>query len=57
MSAIRDTVFEKNSYAIIPVKFLYVIQIGYTRLIPLYDVSSLGLGSAPADGSMNWEGR
>lgn len=39
-----------------PAKFLDVIQIGYVRLMPLCDVSSLGLGSAVADGSMNWEG-
>jgi hypothetical protein len=39
-----------------PAKFLDVKQIGYVRLMPLCDVSSLGLGSAVADGSMNWEG-
>ena len=37
-----------------PAKFLDVIKIGYVRLMPLCDVSSLG--SAVADGSMNWEG-
>jgi hypothetical protein len=56
-SAVRCTVFETKSYAIIPVKFLFVFHIGCIRLIPLCDVSSLGLGSAAADGSLNWEGR
>jgi len=39
-----------------PCEVLDVIQFGYVRLMPLCDVSSLGLGSAVADGSMNWEG-
>jgi hypothetical protein len=49
--------FGKKRCAIFsPARFLDVIQIGYVRLMPLCDVSSLGLGSAIADGSMNWEG-